>query len=409
MSINIERVKSNHRALAEIGSLPGGGVSRLALTKEDIAGRNLFKSWLENCNIDCKLDDLGNVYGVRQGTDPNRKPVVVGSHLDSVPSGGNFDGVLGVLAGVEIMARLEEEGIRHRNPFIVADFTNEEGARFPISMISSGVLSGKYTKDEMYNIRDKNGILLGDELEKFDQIGDESNRLKNVEAFAELHIEQGPILENEGKTIGIVQGIQGFSWYELKVKGEADHAGPTPMGMRKDALIAATNVIQSLHEWVTKLEDDTTITFGSLSVAPDAVNVIAGDVTVTIDIRNPDKEILLQREKEMKNQIEDLLNNNPIQSWDLNLLTHKPPVQFHKPFLEQVENICKTRNYSYRDIISGAGHDSMYMNEMAPTFMLFVPSIGGKSHHPTEKTSWSDIEAGINVLYDWVKQQIDIE
>lgn len=408
MTINIERVKEKHQALAQIGALPGGGVSRLALTKEDVEARGLLKTWMEEVGAECQLDDLGNMYGWLQGTERKDKPVVVGSHLDSVPSGGTFDGVLGVLAGLEIMTRLKEEGIQHKIPFALANFTNEEGARFPIAMIASGILSGKYTKEEMENLTDKDGISMGEELRRFNLIGEASNRLTDLEAFAELHIEQGPVLESEKKQVGIVNGIQGLNWYEVLVEGEADHAGPSPMETRKDALIAATNVIQSLHQWVSSLNDETTITFGSMRVDPDVVNVIAGKVTFTIDIRHPDARTLENREKEMQKRLSDILDKEPLHNWNVKTLTRKPPVQFHRPFLEQVEQICQNKGHSYKHMISGAGHDAMYMNEIAPTFMMFVPSIGGKSHHPSEKSRWEDIEVCIDVLYEWVKQNIQI-
>ncbi|MGM8365271.1 Zn-dependent hydrolase [Virgibacillus sp. W0181] len=406
MGINIERVKEKHKALADIGALPDGGVSRLALTKEDAEGRHLLKKWITDIGADFRMDDLGNMYGWIPGTKRREKPVVVGSHLDSVPSGGTFDGVIGVLAGLEIMTRLKEEGIESKIPFALANFTNEEGARFPISMIGSGVLSGKYTKEKMESLTDKDGISMGEELQRFGLAGEASNRLTDVEAFAEIHIEQGPILEKEEKTIGIVNGIQGLSWYEVQVVGESDHAGPTPMKIRKDPLIAATKVIQSLHQWVCSLNDETTITFGSLSVKPDVVNVISGKLTFTIDIRHPDGEILESREKEMHERLKAAMETEPIDSWEINPLSKMLPVEFHQPFLQQIEQICKSNGYTYRHIVSGAGHDAMYMNRLAPTFMLFVPSVGGKSHHPAEKSHWEDIEASINVLYDWVKQQI---
>ena len=408
MTINIERVKEKHQALAQIGALPEGGVSRLALTKEDVEARNLLKAWIEEIGAENRMDDLGNMYGWLPGTESIDKPVVVGSHLDSVPSGGTFDGVIGVLAGLEIMTRLKEEKIQHKIPFALANFTNEEGARFPISMIASGVLSGKYTKEEMENLTDKDGISMGEELKRFQLIGKESNRLTNLNAFAELHIEQGPVLENENKQIGIVSGIQGLNWYEVQVIGEADHAGPSPMETRNDALIAATHVIQSLHQWIRSLNDETTITFGSMRVDPDVVNVINGKVTFTIDIRHPDAQILESREKEMKDRLKNILDREPLHKWNMKTLTKMPPVQFHRPFIEQLEEICENKGYSYKRMISGAGHDSMYMNDIAPTFMLFVPSIGGKSHHPSEKSRWEDIKVGIEVLYEWVKQNIQI-
>lgn len=398
--ISIDRIRDRHAQIAGIGALSDGGVSRLALSNEDKQAREVLRQWMEELDLEITQDDLGNMYGLLPGTGPALEPIVLGSHLDSVPNGGTFDGVIGVLAGLEVLQSVRETGQTPRRSLLLVNFTNEEGARFPIPMISSGVLSGTYTIEKMMELPDQNHITIEQELKRLDLQGDKTNRLQRAYAFLELHIEQGPVLEDKNRQIGIVKGIQGLSWHEFTIVGDADHAGPSPMASRADAGIMAMKVILALHEWVLHLEDQTTITFGQIKTEPFSINVIPGKTTFSVDIRHPDKTLLDERLVEMMTLVEKTMAQEP-GSWEEASLSYMPPVTFHAPFLKELESICREQRFSYSTMFSGAGHDAMHISKFIPTVMLFVPSIGGKSHHPAELSRWEDIDQAVQLMYEW--------
>ncbi|MFB5663381.1 Zn-dependent hydrolase [Alteribacillus sp. HJP-4] len=403
MKINRKRVEQRFHQLNQIGMAPDGGITRLSLSNEDKQARDLFVEWLTELGLQITIDDLGNIYGTKPGEDNNRKPIVFGSHFDSVPDGGMFDGVLGVLAGLEIIETIIEKNISHRQPLIVANFTNEEGARFPIPMIASGVLGGVYSKEKMYNLTDNDGKSIKEELERIEYLGQGKNRLKEIEAFMELHIEQGPVLEQNQKHIGIVKGIQGLSWLRVHIIGEADHAGPTPMPSRKDAAITSMRIMLDIHEWVESLNDSTIVTFGQIIASPNVVNVIPGKVSFTIDIRHPDAAALADRKKECLKRIAFHTNDADC-SWEHEELSEMPPVPFHEPFILDLKDICLKYDYSFQILPSGAGHDAMHITRLGPTVMIFVPSVEGKSHNKKELTHWEHIDTAINLMYEWTEQ-----
>ncbi|WP_035711974.1 M20 family metallo-hydrolase [Salibacterium aidingense] len=403
MNINVDRMKRRFQQLNKIGRSHGGGINRLALTDTDKEARDLFLAWLKELDLELQWDDLGNIYGVKPGVDDSLKPILIGSHLDSVPDGGAFDGVLGVLTGLEVIETLKENQISHRFPVGVVNFTNEEGARFPIPMTASGVLSSIYPKEKMYHLHDENGDTIEQELQRIGFQGKEKYRITDLEAFLELHIEQGPVLEEKGAHIGIVDGIQGLSWQTISVYGEADHAGPSPMSYRKDAGIAAMRAMLSIHDWVNHLNDGTLVTFGKIQTIPDTINVIPGGSKFSLDIRHPDNNVLLKRQEECLKRINDIITLEGC-SWDHESLSYMAPVSFHPPFVKELEQICRNNDYAYQTVTSGAGHDAMHMNQLAPAVMVFVPSINGKSHNKEEVSRWEDIGPAVDVIYEWIVQ-----
>ncbi len=403
MSVNNTRLIDRFETISAIGKTKNGGVTRLALSERDKEARDVFVNWLKELNLDVRIDDFGNIYGIKYGTNQQLKPIVMGSHLDSVIKGGKYDGTLGVLVGLEVIESFIEQNIEHERSLIVVNFTNEEGARFPKPMLCSGGITGVFNKEEIYELKDDDGLRFIDELKKISYLGDEKNRLQEVEAFIELHIEQGPVLvENEAK-VGVVKGIQGLAWYEVTFLGEADHAGPTPMKKRKDAFIGVAKSIYKLTQWVKSLNDETSITFGKASVEPNIINVIPGKATFSIDLRHPDKEILSERIATMKEVLVKVALEERLDS-QIKELSHMNPVEFSESLVSKLETISKIENLEMKTMYSGAGHDAMYMNRIGPTVMIFVPSLNGKSHCEEEISSWEDIISCSNVMFKLVKE-----
>ncbi|PYZ97183.1 Zn-dependent hydrolase [Alteribacter lacisalsi] len=401
MRVNIERVKQKFNKLASIGGTANGGVHRLALSDEDREARNLFVEWLKERELEVNIDDLGNIYGIKKGTDPSLPPLVLGSHLDTVPYGGRFDGTLGVLTGLEIIENLIDENQEHTQSVIVVNFTNEEGARFPKPMISSGVLANKYTTKDMHMLRDVTGKTIKDELDRIGYSGKRENRITKADKFFELHIEQGPALIEQGASAGIVEGIQGLSWHQVTFEGDADHAGPSPMAFRKDAGVGAVKAMYRLHEWVSSAGDETMITFGKIKTEPDVVNVIPGKAVFSVDIRHPDPNILQRRVEEMKQIVIETSLETRLTNC-IEDLSYMPPVVFSSDLTEQLEEICLKESIPAVRMYSGAGHDAMYMNRIAETVMVFVPSLNGKSHNEAEESRWEDIESCMNLTAELV-------
>ncbi|MFD1707019.1 Zn-dependent hydrolase [Siminovitchia sediminis] len=392
--IKLERLKNRMKTMAQIGATDKGGVSRLALTEEDRKARKLFIQWMQELGLTTRVDDLGNIYGRLEGIDPKASPVLTGSHLDSVPKGGKFDGTLGVLAALEAVETIKEKGIKPLRSIEIVSFTNEEGARFTPQMLGSGVIAGKFTKDYVYGRKDAEGLLFKEELERIGFMGCPENRITCANSFVELHIEQGPILEAEEKSIGVVEGIAGFYWLKLKVSGQSDHSGSTPMNMRKDSLVAASSIITDIYQWASERKDGLVATVGQIQAFPGIINAIPGETVFTLDIRHADPEKLEEAVSEATSIIQQSSADVTITEIGSN-----PPVRFSKEVTSLIEESCKDANVSYRKIISGAGHDAMYMNNITETAMIFVPSTNGKSHCEEEHTAYPDIEKGANVLY----------
>lgn len=399
--INGERLKQSLETFAEFGKTPNNGVTRLSLSEEDKQARDYLRSCFEELGLTVKIDDIGNMYGTLEGTE-NKPPIVIGSHMDSVKRGGRFDGILGVLAGLEVVRTLVDNGIKPKIPVTVMNVTNEEGARFEPSMMSSGILSGKFDKDEMFAKTDVDGITFGDAIKQIGYDGDEENRLKEATAFLELHIEQGPILEKEALSIGVVECVVGMVCYDIEVLGESDHAGTTPMGMRRDALFATNNIITELRERLSKIDDELVFTMGRINAYPNIHTVIPNRVVFSLEARHQDPEAI----KKVEEIIHDITKSQGAlkEGCEVRIkkLWDRDTVWFDEKLCKLLDDSAKKLGYPYKRMVSGAGHDAQFIQSIVPSAMLFVPSINGKSHDEDELTTWEDCEKGVNVLLDTV-------
>lgn len=398
--INRERLKNTIEEFADYGRTENNGVTRLALSDVDIQVRKHFQSECEKLGMTVVYDDMANMYATLPSMDNDQPPVVVGSHLDSVKKGGRFDGVLGVLTGLEVVRTMVENGIRPQVPVVVANITNEEGARFEPAMMSSGVISGKFDKPTMLKSTDEDGVTFGEALESSGFAGKEENRLKDAAAFLELHIEQGPVLESESLQIGVVEGVVGMVNYEIEVTGDSDHAGTTPMSMRKDALFATNNLMTEIREKMSKLDDKLVYTIGRMNVSPNIHTVIPNKVVFTIEARHQDAKTIRQVEEIIQGLPEsagkEKCNVKVTKQWD------RDTVWFDEKLVNALEQSAKNIGYSYKRMVSGAGHDSQFIATYIPTAMIFVPSVNGKSHAEDELTLWEDCENGVHVVLQTV-------
>ena len=396
-TVDGDRLWTSIMDMAKIGATEKGGNNRLALTDLDREARNLFVEWCQDAGCAITIDRMGNIFARRAGRDDNLAPVVTGSHLDTQPTGGKFDGVYGVLAGLEVIRTLNDQGRETERPFEVAVWTNEEGTRFAPTMISSGVFAGKYSLDEALAITDTAGLSIGDELVRIGYAGDEEPGRHPVHAYFEAHIEQGPILEAEGKTIGIVTGAQGIRWYEVTLSGVESHAGTTPMERRHDALLGAARVIDLVHGIALEHAPDARITVGMIDAYPNSRNVIPGQVFLTIDSRHPVDEELVAIGNEMRNRITAIADNLGLDVAIEDIL-YSPPVAFDAGCISAVAGAAEATGHSAREIVSGAGHDACYVATVAPTAMIFIPCVDGISHNEIEHASPEDCAAGCDVL-----------
>src|SRR5881275_1976614 len=353
--------------------------------------------WMREAGLRVTVDQMGNIFGERAGREP-LPPVMMGSHVDSVPTGGKYDGQLGVLCGLETIRALNTHSIRTRHPVTLAIFTNEEGARFQPAMIASGVMAGKIPLEDAYNARDKDGIRLVDELERIGYLGAEPCVPRPFRAYLELHIEQGPCLEEEGMSVGVVDGIVGISWARLTIHGVQDHAGPTPMRIRHDALVAAAQVVTGVRRIAHELGGDVVTTVGNLTVSPNIVNAIPGKVTLSIDVRDPRDETLDRALPRLDWLVREACRHEGV-TYELEHYWRVPFTPFDRAVVAAVERAARATGARYRRILSGAGHDAQYMAAIGPTGMIFVPSRGGRSHCEEEFTPMDDIEHGATALF----------
>jgi N-carbamoyl-L-amino-acid hydrolase len=396
MKIDRSRLEHSIQTLGRIGETARGGLTRLALSDDDKRARDQMVAWMREARLRVTVDQMGNIFGERPGAGA-LPPVVIGSHVDSVPTGGKYDGQLGVLCGLEVIRALDQHGVRTRHPVTLAIFTNEEGARFQPAMIASGVMAGKLSLEDAYNARDKDGRRLLDELERIGYLGSEPCVARPLRAYLELHIEQGPFLEEEGLSVGVVEGIVAISWSRLTVHGVQDHAGPTPMRSRHDALVAAAEVITGVRRLAKDLGPDTVTTVGNLTVQPNIVNAIPGRVVLSIDIRDPRDETLARARPMLDRLVKEACEREGVR-WELEHYWQVPYTAFEPGVVTAVERAARAAGARYRRIRSGAGHDAQYMAAIAPAGMIFVPSHDGRSHCEEEFTPMDDIEHGANTL-----------
>ncbi len=383
--------------MACIGATAGGGVHRLALSDSDRNARDLFASWVKSAGLSLSVDEMGNMFARREGSDELAAPVMAGSHLDSVPDGGRFDGSLGVLAALEIVRTLNDRGITTRRPMEIANWTNEEGPRFPPSMLGSGVFAGAFERDFAYEVRDADGMRFVDELERIGYRGKLPCKPRPLAGYLELHVEQGPALSTSGVQIGIVEGIRGLTWLRITMKGVRDHAGPTPMHMRKDALVGAARAISAIRDIPGNLDSDLVTTVGEISVSPNAINVIPGLAAFSVDFRHRDEKIIAQAHKAVIEVCENAARQEGLEI-EVSSLGGSTPLAFDSGVTQTIEETCLDKGYSYSRLWSAAGHDARYAADLCPSAMIFAPSVNGKSHAEDELTRWEDVARGCEIL-----------
>lgn len=397
LRINGKRLRKSLERMAQIGSTPGGGVSRLALSAEDREARELFVQWLKEIDLDVTIDEMGNIFGKRGGQKEDLAPVMSGSHIDSQPNGGRFDGILGVMGMLEVLRTFHENEIKTQRSLGIVSWTNEEGSRFSPAMVGSGVWAGILDQKWAYSRMDLNGTKLGEELDRIGFKGSQPCRKWPVHAYFELHIEQGPVLDGSGKIIGLPEGIVGIHWADAFIQGKANQVGPTPMKGRNDALCAASEMILKVNELPDKMGGNLVATVGEIQNFPNSRNIIPDRVRFTMDIRCWDDDLIDRAWEELKKEFQNISRRTgcPVRLEEIWKVSHAP---FAPNLMQIIKDSARQFGFEPYPMVSGAGHDASYMSQIAPTAMIFVPSIEGRSHVEVENTSWEDCESGANVL-----------
>jgi N-carbamoyl-L-amino-acid hydrolase len=400
LQIDAQRLWDSLMETARIGATAKGGICRLTLTDLDRQVRDWLKAQCQALGYAVSIDEVGNMFARRPGKNPNLPPIAMGSHLDTQPTGGKFDGPLGVLAALEALRTLHDNARATNAAIELVNWTNEEGARFAPAMLASGVFAGAFTADYAYSRTDRAGKTFGEELERIGYRGAKKAGARKFAGMFELHIEQGPILEHENRMIGIVQGAQGVRWYDVTITGQEAHAGAMPMRLRKNALVGAARMIERIDA-IARNIPDAVGTVGVIESRPDSRNVIPGEVFFTVDFRHPDETRLDLMERQLREALAEVLT--PLQlTYRESRIWASPPVHFSPDLIDCVRVAVKAAGFSARDIVSGAGHDSCYIARAAPTTMIFVPSRGGISHNEAEWTSLEQCAAGAQVLLNAV-------
>lgn len=399
-SIDAARLLGRLRELGDIGRDADGRLTRLAASDAERDGRDRFVSWLEAAGLDVAVDRIGNIFGIWATKDiADRPPLMLGSHIDTVINAGIYDGCYGVLAGLEVIETLKASGYMPARPIVVAAFTNEEGVRYAPDMLGSLVYSGGLDLDAALATIGTDGSVLGDELRRIGYAGDREPGFLKPHAYLELHIEQGPVLEREGVALGAVENLQGISWQKVTIEGDANHAGTTPISMRRDAGHAAARVVTFLRERAKASNTPTVATVGCMAFEPNAINVIPSRATFTVDLRDPDEARLRQEEAALADFLDTLSSEEDV-TISVERLARFEPVMFDAGIVAEIETAARARALSCRRMTSGAGHDAQMIARIAPAAMIFVPSKGGISHNPKEFTDDDELVAGANVLLD---------
>ena len=396
VAVNAERLWAAIMETAKFGATPKGGIKRLTLTDLDKQVRDWFRAACEAAGCTVTIDDMGNMFARRPGRDNALPPIAMGSHLDTQPTGGKFDGIIGVLSGLEVLRTLNDLQVETNAPIEVINWTNEEGSRFAPAMLCSGVFAGVFDRAYADSRTDREGKTFGAELDRIGYRGTEQAGAHKLGAHFELHIEQGPILEAEGKTIGIVTGVQGMRWFEVTVTGAESHAGSTPMPLRHDAMVAAARMIQAVSDVALRHAPLAVGTVGLVECRPNSRNVVPGEVFFTIDFRHPSDSVVAEMEIEIREQIQSIASG--VVQASVELVWDSPAVHFDADCIAAVASAAEAQGYPARKIVSGPGHDSAYIARVAPTSMIFVPCEGGLSHNEAEKTEPEQVTAGANVL-----------
>jgi N-carbamoyl-L-amino-acid hydrolase len=407
LRINGKRLWSSLMEMAKIGATPKGGVNRLTLTDLDGKSRDLFARWCREAGCTVSVDAMGSMFARRAGADDTLPPVMVGSHLDTQPTGGKFDGALGVMAALEVVRTLNDLDVRTRHPIEVAMWTNEEGSRFAPAMVASGVFAGEFTLEQGLGSKDVDGKVFGEELTRIGYAGPMPVGGRPVHAFFELHIEQGPILEEAGIDIGIVTAANGQKWYEITLTGVESHAGPTPMNRRKDALVGAARIVELVNAIGHAHDPAACATVGMVQVHPNSRNVIPGQVFLTVDFRHPLADKLASMDRKLRDGIAEIVAKAGL-TYEMKLVADFPPQPFEASCVDAVRRAAERLGLSTREITSGAGHDAVYMARVCPTAMIFTPCVDGISHNEAEdmKPEWAT--AGGDVLIQAVLEKAEI-
>jgi N-carbamoyl-L-amino-acid hydrolase len=400
LTINPQRLWDSLMETAKFGATPKGGIKRLTVSDEDKKVRDWFKSQCEALGCTVQVDSCGNMFATRPGKRNDLQPIAMGSHLDTQPTGGKFDGVLGVLGALEAMRTLKDMGYESNAPLMIVNWTNEEGSRFAPAMLCSGVYAGVFTPEFAYGREDRDGVKFGDELKRIGYMGSAPVGSAKFQAMFELHIEQGPILEAEAKLIGVVTGVQGMRWYECVVTGQESHTGATPMGLRKNALLGASRMIEAIHQ-VGMNHLPGVASVGLIENRPNSRNVVPGEVFFTVDLRHPDEDVLDEMEKEYRAVLPRIAANLKL-GLDEKRIWKSPAVTFAPELIECVRHGAAQAGFTTREMASGAGHDAAYIARVAPTTMIFVPCLNGISHNEAESTTFDECGAGSQVLLNAV-------
>ncbi len=403
--VNGQRLWDSLMEMAKIGATEKGGVCRLALTDLDKQARDLFVRWCEDAGCSVGVDKMGNIFARRPGKDESLPPVMTGSHIDSQPTGGKFDGIYGVLAGLEVIRTLNDLDYETNAPIEVSAWTNEEGSRFAPAMVASGVFGGEFELDYALACKDRDGKTIAEELERIGYAGDLECGGRDVGAFFETHIEQGPILEADGKTIGVVQGVQGIRWYEVEITGMESHAGTTPMDRRKDALVAASMMVAEANR-LGETTSDARTTIGMMEVSPNSRNVIPGHVFFTLDLRHPDADTLATMGTSFKSVCERIASDRACEL-KFEEIWYSAPVKFDATCISAVQSAADALELDNRPITSGAGHDAVYVSRVAPAAMIFIPCKDGISHNEIEDATQEHLTAGCDVLLNAMLSRAD--
>ncbi len=398
-AIDDERLREHFEAFSEIGATPSGGVARPALTDANKQARDTLVEWFEAAGLDVTVDEMGNVFGRRPGSDPDADPVLLGSHVDSQFEGGRYDGVVGVLGGLAVVWALNEAGVRTDHPIEVVAWTNEEGVRFQPDLLGSGVFAGAFDLAEAYAATDSEGRTLEAELERIGYKGETPCEPRDLAGYLELHVEQGPVLADAGRAVAAVDGVYGFTWLRATLEGQADHAGPTPMDARRDALVGASDAVTAVRRVTATAGEDVVATVGSLEVEPNGINVIPETVEFTVDLRSANAPAIDEGINRIREEIEWAARREGLDRTIEEVMT-VPPTDFDPAMVERVEAAARAAGYDPLRLVSGAGHDASYLDRLCPTGMLFVPSEEGVSHRPSEFTDWADVVAGVEVLLE---------
>jgi beta-ureidopropionase / N-carbamoyl-L-amino-acid hydrolase len=407
LRINPDRLWDSIHEMAEIGPGVAGGNNRQTLTDDDRKGRELFKRWCEDAGLTLGVDQMGTMFARRAGEDDSLDPVYMGSHLDTQPTGGRYDGVLGVLGSLEVVRTLNDLGIKTKRPIVVVNWTNEEGTRFAPAMLASGVFAGVHELEWAYDRKDSKGLRFGDELERIGWKGEEKVGDRKIHALFELHIEQGPILEAEGKDIGVVTHGQGLRWIECTVTGKESHTGSTPMKMRKNAGRGLAQITELVHEIAMKRQPNAVGAIGHIDVYPNSRNIIPGKVVFTIDFRSHVLDTLKAMVKELEERAPGICEALGV-TFESTIVGQFDPPAFNETLVSRVRESAKKLGYSHMDIVSGAGHDACWINRIAPTAMIMCPCVDGLSHNEAEDISREWAAAGTDVLFHAVVETAEI-